>query len=183
MSYFRGNAPRKFWDYTPHVEGINVGYRYFNTYGVEVSYPFGYGLSYTTFAYSKPIVKATKDGFEASITVTNTGAVEGKEAVELYVAAPTGGLQKPAQELKAYAKTRSLQPGESQTLTMKVSTYELASFNEAESQWEAAAGQYIVKFGASVEDIRATAIYKLSKPYTLKANDVLKPSRSQFASK
>ena len=66
---------------------------------------------------------------------------------------------------------------------MKVSTYELASFNEAESQWEAAAGQYIVKFGASVEDIRASAIYKLAKPYILKVNDVLKPSRSQFAGK
>ena len=183
MSFFRGNAPKKFWDYTPHAEGINVGYRYFNTYGVEVSYPFGYGLSYTTFAYSRPVVKATKEGFEDSITVTNIGAVEGKEAVELYVAAPAGGLQKPAQELKAYAKTRSLMPGESQTLTMKVSTYELASFNEAESQWEAAAGQYIVKFGASVEDIRASAIYKLAKPYFLKVNDVLKPSRSQFAGK
>ena len=183
MPFSRRNAPRKFWDYTPHTEGINVGYRYFNTYGVEVSYPFGFGLSYTTFVYSKPIVKATKEGFEASITVTNIGAVEGKEAVELYVAAPAGGLQKPAQELKAYAKTRSLKPGESQTLTMKVSTYELASFNEAESQWEAAAGQYIVKFGASVEDIRASAIYKLTKPYTLKVNDVLKPSRSQFAGK
>lgn len=87
-------------DYTLHAEGINIGYRYFNTVGVEVSYPFGYGMSYTTFVYSKPVVKAGKDGFTANITVTNTGAVAGKEAVQLYVSAPAGGLEEPAQELK-----------------------------------------------------------------------------------
>jgi len=145
-------------DYTNYEEGIYVGYRYFNTAGVEVSYPFGYGLSYTTFAYSKPVVKATKDGgVSVQITVKNTGAVAGKEAVQVYVAAPAGGLEKPAQELKAFAKTRELQPGESQTLTMECSGYYLASFNEANSCFEKAAGQYVVKVGASVEDIRATA--------------------------
>ena len=161
---------------TKHKEGINVGYRYFNTVGKEVSYPFGFGMSYTTFSYSAPVVKATKDGFTASIKVTNTGKVAGKEAVQLYVSAPAGGLEKPAQELKAFAKTRELQPGESQTLTMNVTAYELASFNEATQCWESPVGNYTVKFGASCEDIRATGIFRLAKPFSEKVNNVLKPS-------
>lgn len=168
------NGKREFIDYTRHAEGLNVGYRYFNTAGKEVSYPFGYGLSYTTFSYGKPVVKATKDGFEASVTVTNTGQVAGKEAVELYVTAPKGGLEKPARELKSFAKTKELQPGESQTLTMNVSNYYLASYNEATQSWETAAGNYTVSFGASVEDIRGTATYKLSKPQSVKCHDVMK---------
>lgn len=91
-------------DYTLHEEGIYVGYRYFTTFGKKVSYPFGYGLSYTTFAYSKPVVKATANGFTASIVVKNTGNVDGKEAVQLYVAAPNSGLDKPVRELKALQK-------------------------------------------------------------------------------
>lgn len=169
------NGKTELRDYTKHTEGLNVGYRYFNTTGKAVSYPFGYGLSYTTFEYSKPVVKASKDGFVAQITVTNTGSVAGKEAVELYVAAPKGGLEKPAQELKSFAKTRELKPGESQVLTMKVTNYDLASYNESTQSWESAAGQYDIRFGASVEDIRAKATYKLSKKYTVKCHDVLRP--------
>ena len=165
----------EFTDYTRHVEGLNVGYRYFNTYGKEVSYPFGYGLSYTSFAYSRPSVKAAKDGFVATITVTNTGKVAGKEAVELYVAAPKGGLDKPARELKAFAKTRELRPGESQTLTMNVTAYDLASYNEQTQSWETAAGTYSVQFGANVEDIRATATYRQSKAMAVKCHDVMRP--------
>ena len=150
-------------DYTLYEEGIYVGYRYFTTAGKEVSYPFGYGLSYTTFSYSKPVVKATADGFEASVTVTNTGKVAGKEVVELYVSAPAGGLEKPACELKAFGKTRELAPGASQTLTFKVTNYELASYNEATSAWEAPAGAYRVLFGASVADVRANGVYQLKK--------------------
>ncbi len=167
------DGKREFTDYTRHAEGLNVGYRYFNTIGREVSYPFGYGLSYTTFSYCKPVVKATKDGFVASIIVTNTGKVGGKEAVELYVSAPEGGLKKPVRELKSFAKTRELQPGESQTLTMNVSNYYLASYNESTQSWETAAGIYTVGFGASVEDIRCTASYRLSKPHTVKCHDVM----------
>ena len=154
------NAGRKDIDYTNYAEGIWVGYRYFNTAGMEVSYPFGYGLSYTTFAYSKPVVKAKNGGFEASITVKNTGKVAGKEAVEIYVSAPDGGLVKPESELKAFGKTRMLQPGESQTLTFTVDAYTLASFNDQASEWQTAAGNYTVKFGASATDIRATAQFK-----------------------
>ena len=164
--------PQKDVDYTNYEEGIYVGYRFFSTAKVDVSYPFGFGLSYTSFAYSKPVVKATANGFEASITVTNTGKVAGKEVVELYVTAPEAGLAKPACELKAFAKTRELKPGESQTLKMVVDNYGIASFNDANSAWEAPAGTYKVCFGASVADIRATADYKLKKAQSWKVNDL-----------
>ena len=163
-------------DYVEYEEGIYVGYRYFTTAGVQVSYPFGFGLSYTTFSYSKPVVKATANGFEATVTVTNTGKVAGKEVVELYVSAPAGGLDKPACELKSFAKTRELRPGESQTLTMKVTNYDIASFNEATSSWEAPAGNYNVYFAASVADVRASAVYALKKAQAWKMHDTLAPT-------
>ena len=172
----RGNNKVEFQDYTKHLEGLNVGYRYFTTAQEPVSYPFGFGLSYTTFSYSKPVVKTTKDGLTASITITNTGKRAGKEVVELYVSAPAGGLEKPARELKAFAKTKELQPNQSETLTMNISLYDLASYNEATQSWETAAGKYIIAFGANVEDIRATAPYSLSKQHTVKCHDVMKPN-------
>ena len=164
-------------DYTEYAEGIYVGYRYFQTAGIPVSYPFGYGKSYTTFEYSKPVVKAAADGFTATITVKNTGSVAGKEAVQLYVAAPAGGLEKPAYELKGFAKTKELAPGESQTLTINVDAYTLASFNEAASAWETAAGTYKVMFGANAADIRATAEYKAKKAQSWEVNNVLAPAQ------
>ena len=173
---FGGPRKKANVDYTNYAEGIWVGYRYFATAGKKVSYPFGYGLSYTTFAYSQPSVKVEKDGtVTATITVKNTGKVAGKEAVQLYVTAPDGGLVKPACELKAFAKTRELKPGESQTLTMKVCAYTLASFNEETSAWETAAGNYTAHFGASVADIRATAAFKLAKAQSWPVNRVLLP--------
>ena len=173
---FGRNAGNKDIDYTNYAEGIWVGYRYFNTAGVEVSYPFGYGLSYTTFEYSKPTVKAKDGGFEATITVKNTGKVAGKEAVEIYVSAPDGGLVKPESELKAFGKTRLLQPGESQTLTFKADAYTLASFNEEASEWQTAAGKYTVKFGASATDIRATATFT-GKAKSWKVEKLLLPQQ------
>ena len=172
----RGNNKVEFQDYTKHTEDINVGYRHFTTTKESVSYPFGFGLSYTTFSYSKPVVKATKDGLTATITVTNTGKRAGKEVVELYVSAPAGGLEKPARELKAFAKTRELQPNQSETLTMNLSLYDLASYNETTQAWETAAGKYTIGFGASVEDIRATAPFNLSKQQSVKCHDVMKPN-------
>ncbi len=165
-------------DYNLHQEDLNVGYRYFNTEKVAVSYPFGFGLSYTSFAYSKPVVKATKDGFEAQVTVTNTGKLAGKEVVQLYVSAPKGGLDKPAQELKSFAKTRVLQPNESQTLSFSVSNYDLASFNEASQSWETAQGKYVVYFSSNVEEARASAVYNLAKmPYPVRCHNVMKLNR------
>ena len=170
------NIGNKDIDYTNYAEGIWVGYRYFNTAGVEVSYPFGYGLSYTTFSYSKPTVKAKNGGFEATVTVKNTGKVAGKEVVELYVSAPDGGLVKPSEELKAFGKTKLLQPGESQTLTFSADAYTLASFNEEASEWQTAAGKYTVKFAASATDVRATATFSAKKA-AWKVENLLAPDQ------
>ncbi len=172
------NVQKKNFDYVLYDEGINVGYRHFKTNNVETSYPFGYGLSYTTFSYNKPVVVPTKDGgFKAYVTVTNTGKVAGKEAVQLYVSAPKGDYYKPEVELKAYAKTKKLQPGESETLEFNVSDYDLASFHENGSQWVADKGQYDILFGASSDDIRARGVYKLAKEKNWKVNDVMRTDR------
>ena len=168
---------RKNVDFTEYDEGIDVGYRYFQSEGVPVSYPFGYGMSYTTFEYSKPTVKAGTDGFTATVTVRNTGSTAGKEAVQVYVAAPAGGLEKPAYELKGFAKTKELAPGESQTLSIAVDAYILASFNETTSSWETAAGTYKVMFGASAADIRATAECKIKKAQAWEVHNVLAPAQ------
>ncbi len=174
-TYMGKPSNKKDVGYCNYEDGIYVGYRYFETAQAEVSYPFGFGLSYTTFAYSKPTVRATKDGFEASITVSNTGNVAGKEVVQLYVTAPNGQVAKPALELKAFGKTRELKPGESQTIQMKVSNYDLASFIESESAWIADAGRYQIKFAAAVNDVRATSTYTLSKPLKVTVTNALAP--------
>ena len=159
-------------DFTDYAEGIWVGYRWFTTEGKNVSYPFGYGLSYTTFEYSKPSVKADKDGnLTATVTVTNTGSVAGKEVVEVYVAAPAGGLEKPARELKAFDKTDLLQPGASQTLTFKITPYELASFNIDANQWETASGNYTLYFSKNANDTATSASVNVRKASTFAVTD------------
>ena len=125
--------------------------------------------------YSNPVVKATADGFEASVTIKNEGTVAGKEVVQVYVHAPEGGLEKPDQELKAFCKTKLLAPGESQTLTFQVDAYSLASFNEAASAWETAAGVYTVNFGASLQDLRRSGSFKLKKAQSWPVHNVLAP--------
>lgn len=161
-------------DYTNHEEDIYVGYRYFDTFKREVAYPFGFGLSYTTFAFSKPSAKVKDGTAVVSITVKNTGSVAGKEVAQVYVSAPKGSIEKPLQELKAFAKTRELKPGEQQTLTMTIPVRELSSFDEADSQWLVEPGTYTFRFGASSRDIRCTAAAKVPR-YTEKVSNVLAP--------
>ena len=162
------------YDYTNHDEDIYVGYRFFDTFNKEVAYPFGYGLSYTTFEFSKPAVKVNGGVVAVSVTVKNTGSVAGKEVAQVYVTAPKGQIEKPAQELKAFAKTRELKPGESQTLTMQIPVRMLASFDEAGSQWLTEGGDYLFKIGASSRDIRCTATAKVGQ-YTEKVSNALAP--------
>ena len=167
-----GSEGVKNWDYTDYAESIWVGYRWFTTQDKAVSYPFGYGLSYTTFEYSKPVVKADRDGnITASVTVTNTGKVAGKEAVQLYVAAPAGGMEKPARELKAFDKTKLLAPGESETLTFSITPYELASFNIDANEWETAAGSYTFYFSKNVNDLSTSAKVSVKKAGSYEVTD------------
>ena len=162
----------KNWDYTDYAESIWVGYRWFTTQDKAVSYPFGYGLSYTTFEYSKPVVKADRDGnITASVTVTNTGKVAGKEVVEVYVSAPAGGLEKPVRELKAFDKTKLLAPGESETLTFSVTPYELASFNIDANEWQTAAGVYTVYFAKNADDTATSAKVNVKKAGTFEVTE------------
>lgn len=141
-------------DYTLYDEGIYVGYRWFDTKDLQVSYPFGYGLSYTTFDYAQPSVKQDKEKVTVEVTIKNTGKVAGKEAVQLYVEAPKGKLDKPVHELKAFAKTRLLQPGESQRMILTVNLDDLASFDEEVNAWVTDSGKYKFVVAASSRDPR-----------------------------
>ena len=162
----------KNWDYTDYAESIWVGYRWFTTQDRAVSYPFGYGLSYTSFEYSRPVVKADRDGnITASVTVTNTGKVAGKEVVEVFVAAPAGGMEKPARELKAFDKTKLLAPGESETLTFSITPYELASFNIDANEWQTAAGVYTVYFAKNADDTATSAKVNVKKAGTFEVTE------------
>lgn len=145
----------KFVDYTPYEEDIYVGYRYFDSFGKDISYPFGYGLSYTTFEYGTPVMAVVDGKYVVKVDVKNTGKADGKEVVQLYVTAPDAkAANKPEKELKAFAKTRELAPGESETVVLTIDPATLASFDEAESAWVVAPGTYRFLVGASSRDIR-----------------------------
>ena len=150
-------------DATNHEEGIYVGYRHFDTHQVPVAYPFGFGLSYSTFAFSQPKVKQEGDAVAVTVTVKNTGSVAGKEVAQVYVTAPKGNIDKPVHELKAFAKTRELQPGESQTLTMRIERRMLTSFDEAGSQWLGEAGAYTFRIGNSSRNLPLSATLQLKE--------------------
>lgn len=162
-------------DYTDYEEDVYVGYRYFDSFDVPVSYPFGYGLSYTTFEYSDAKIAQKNDIYDVTVTIKNTGSHEGKEVVELYVAAPDSkAANKPAKELKAFAKTKSLKPSESETLTLSITADNLASFDETASAWVVAEGEYQFLVAASAQDIKATLTAPVKNQQT-KAHVVLKP--------
>ncbi|WP_300701416.1 glycoside hydrolase family 3 C-terminal domain-containing protein [Bacteroides sp.] len=161
-------------DYTRYEEDIYVGYRYFDSFGKEVSYPFGYGLSYTTFEYGNPIIKADNGVYTVTVDVKNTGKIAGKEVVQLYVTAPNSArMNKPEKELKAFAKTKELKPGETATVTLTVKAADLASFDEANSSWMVDAGNYKFLVGASSRDIKATLDAEVAAA-TTKTNNLLK---------
>ncbi|MFV8464737.1 glycoside hydrolase family 3 N-terminal domain-containing protein [Flavobacterium sp. LB1P62] len=163
----------KNWNGTPvenptsvtYEEGIYVGYRYYNTFGVKPAYEFGYGLSYTNFDVSnlKLSTKTFTKKMTATVTVKNTGKTAGKEVVQLYLSAPSKNTDKPISELKAFAKTKLLQPGESQTITLTINPKDLASFVTAKNAWVAEAGAYKVAIGTSSLNIKQTTKFSLAK--------------------
>jgi beta-glucosidase len=167
-----GKEPVRNVDYTIYEEDVYVGYRYFDTFGFPVSYPFGYGLSYAAFEYSQPKVRQAGNDYLVSIKVKNTGKTAAKEVVQLYASAPNARLSR---ELKDFAKTKVLQPGESEDITLKVSVEDLASFNDAASAWVTAAGEYKLLIGASSADIKNTLNIKVMAQTLNKMHDVLKP--------
>ncbi len=142
------------WDYTPYEEDIYVGYRYFDSFGKDVSYPFGHGLSYTTFDIANPVV-ARKDGkVNVTVDVRNTGTVAGKHVVQLYARAPEAkAANRPEQELKAFAKTAQLAPGETAKVTLTFDEADLAMFDAEASAWKVAPGTYSLALGSSSRDL------------------------------
>jgi len=145
--------PAKQADYR---ESVFVGYRYFDIAGKPVRFPFGFGLSYTTFAYSGLNVEHTGGyGYKARLTITNTGKTAGAEAAQLYVAAKTGGAYRPAQELKAFAKAY-LAPGESKEMEFILDKRSFAVWDTGKKDWTVENGDYELRVGASSRDIRLT---------------------------
>lgn len=161
-------------DYTNYEEDIFVGYRYFTTNNVDVAYPFGYGLSYTTYDYSDLAVKERGDNVEISLSVTNSGKCAGREVVQIYVAAPESAtLPMPARELRAYTKTQLLQPGQTERVTLTVSKERLASYDTDASSWIAEAGTYRFLACRDANTPVLTADLKLRKSFKLKTNNIL----------
>ena len=136
-------------------EGVFVGYRYYDKYQIPVQFPFGHGLSYTTFAYGDMQVKEL-DGqtFKVQIPITNTGKLAGKETVELYVGETEVSPENPLKELKGFCKL-SLAPGETKYAEFELTADAFRHFDEKTDAWKVIAGSYTIYIGSSVSDIRS----------------------------
>ncbi|MCB0371650.1 MAG: glycoside hydrolase family 3 C-terminal domain-containing protein [Muricauda sp.] len=144
-------------DYTNYDEGIYVGYRHFDKAGLDVSYPFGYGLSYTQFEFGEMQLTHENDSLKIALPVTNIGAVPGKEVVQLYVGKPNSPIDRPEQELKAFAKTVPLQPSAVDTIKLVVPIKSLRYWDEKTASWQLEPGTYWIKVGNSSREIRSTS--------------------------
>ena len=152
-SYLNGDLEDEYYR-----EGIYVGYRYFDSYDVEPRYPFGYGLSYTTFSIEKENVELVGTKVMVRVNVTNTGSTySGKEVVQLYASCPQTGMAKEYQRLAAFAKTGVLAPGETETVVLSFDMKDLASYRESDAAWVLEAGDHILRLGASSRDTEAVA--------------------------
>lgn len=175
----RTEGSRKNIDYTEYNDGVYVGYRYYTTNNIAVSFPFGYGLSYTTFKYDTPEVSTDNDGnITVKVKVKNTGKTAGKEVVQIYVAAPGLDMDKPARELKGFAKTGSLNAGESETVKITIPYESLASFNEEGNCWQVESGDYTVMVAKDAADVKPlTATVTLEGKVTEKVRPSLQLQR------
>lgn len=170
-------------DYVDYTEDIYVGYRYFETIpgaADKVNYPFGYGLSYTSFDYSVASIRQEKDFIKVLVNVTNTGFIEGKEVIQLYFGAPQGLLGKPAKSLIAFQKTRLVKPGETQLVKLEFSVDDMASYDDLgkvqKSAYVLEAGEYVFFVGTSVRDVK-----RIDFVYTEPQNRVVKQLAEKLA--
>lgn len=151
-----------------YSEGIYVGYRYYDKKQIAPRYPFGYGLSYTTFEYRNLTLSHAEEitlpgALKVSVDVTNTGAVYGKEIVQLYLAQPESKLPRPPQELKGFAKV-ALQPGETRTVTLELEERDFAVYDPEFGRWVAETSDYAIRIGASSRDIRLEKTVRVVNP-------------------
>lgn len=138
-------------------EGIYVGYRHFDTRGIKTRFPFGFGLSYTTFKYGKPTITANGNGtWSVTVDITNTGNREDKETVQLYIGDEKSSVDRPKKELKDFAKV-ALRPGETRTVTLRITEQDLKFWDETLHDWKVEPGRFKAYVCASVEDVRGTA--------------------------
>ncbi len=145
-----------------YTEGVYVGYRYFDSFGIDPAFAFGFGLSYTSFAISGAAARLEGETLLVSAEVTNTGSVAGREVVQVYVSAPETELEMPAQELKGYAKTAMLAPGAAETVRIAIPLRHLASFHEGREAWVLSGGSYRVRLGSSSRSTAPVCVLKIA---------------------
>ena len=159
-----------------YCEGIYVGYRYFETFAPEkVMYPFGYGLSYADFSWDVKSYNADEENVTIEVEVTNTGNVAGKDVVQIYFSAPyyMGGIEKSAIELATYDKTKLLEPGESETLTLSYATEDMASYDsKGEEAWVLDAGEYNIHVARDIRTFEKTFTYEVEETVVYKTDNV-----------
>ena len=161
-------------DYVNYREGIFVGYRHYVTNKVRTSYPFGFGLSYTTFRYKEMTVEDAGDCYSVKVNVENTGRYSGKEVVQIYVKAPGKDMDKPTRELKGFAKTETLAPGQSQTVEVRIPKDLLASYDETRSGWATEKGAYSFIAAKNADTPLLTRKVRVAEPSFVPTGDYLK---------
>ena len=175
-SYLNGNLEDEFYK-----EGIYVGYRYFDSFGVAPAYPFGFGLSYTDFAIRSAGIAADGSRISVKASVTNSGvAYSGKEVVQLYVSAPNGKLHKEYQSLAAFAKTGVLMPGATETLELNFDLKSLASYREADASYVLEAGSYILRLGNSSRNTMVIGVLTVDQEVVVSRHDHICPVVKPF---
>ena len=175
-SYLNGNLEDEFYK-----EGIYVGYRYFDSFGVAPAYPFGFGLSYTDFAIRSAGIAADGSRISVKASVTNSGdAYSGKEVVQLYVSAPNGKIHKEYQSLAAFAKTDILMPGATETLELNFDLKSLASYWEADAAYVLEAGSYILRLGNSSRNTMVIGVLMVDQEIVVSRHDHICPVVKPF---
>lgn len=158
-----------------YEEGIYIGYRYYETFNVPVSFPFGYGKSYGNFNYGKVSKTVTEDSVTLSFSITNNSAIAGKEITQVYVKSPKGNIEKPSLELKGFAKTSLLAANASETVTITIPIKDLAYFDTASSSWRIDEGDYMFYVSSDIKTPKSTITISLKAKVIEKVTSLMAP--------